>query len=108
MKTLKLYHIIITFSLFLVACSPITYIGDTYPATPKADVYYDAKDVKQDYKVIGHLSMEFTNNPDWIKSKLAEKAKPLGADGVIILQTTGHDEKETVKADAIKYNTKSN
>ena len=108
MKTLKLYHLIIAFSLFLAACSPITYVGDTYPATPKADVYYDAKDVKQDYKVIGHLSMEFTNNSDLIKSKLSEKAKLLGADGIIILQTTGHDDKETVKADAIKYNVKGN
>lgn len=108
MKTLKLHHFIIAFSLLLAACSPITYVGDSYPATPKADVYYDAKDVKQDYKVIGHLSMEFTNNPDLIKSKLSEKARLLGADGVIILQTTGHDDKETVKADAIKYNVKSN
>jgi hypothetical protein len=106
MKTLKIHHLIIAFSFFLAACSPISYLGDTYPATPKADVYYDAKDVKQAYKVIGHLSMDFTPNSDAVKTKLSEKARSLGADGIIILQTTGHDDKETIKADAIKYNAK--
>ncbi|MEN0056089.1 MAG: hypothetical protein AAGC65_20595 [Mucilaginibacter sp.] len=106
MKTLKIHCLLLVFSFLLAACSPISYVGDTFPATPKADIYYDAKDVKPDYKVIGHLSMEFSSNSDYIKTKLSEKARSLGADGVIILQTTGHDEKQTVKADAIKYNVK--
>ena len=108
MKTLKLFQLVAACTLLLASCSSINYLGDTYPATSKADVYYDAKDVKQDYKVIGHLSMEFSNDSERIKTKLSEKARTLGADGVVILQTTGHDDKETVKADAIKYGAKGN
>jgi hypothetical protein len=106
MKTLKLNHLFIACSFFLVSCASVNYLGDTYPATAKADVYYDAKDVKQDYKVIGHLSMAYSSNSDEIKSSLSAKAQSLGADGIIILQTIGHEDKETVKADAIKYTIK--
>lgn len=108
MKTLKLHHYIIVFSLFLVSCAPINYLGDTYPATSKVDVYYDAKDIKQDYKVFGHLSMSFSNNSAKVKKTLSEKAQSLGADGIIIQQTVGHEDKELVKADVIKYNAKAN
>jgi hypothetical protein len=106
MKTLKLHHLAIACSFFLASCSSISYLGDTYPATTKADVYYDAKDVKQDYKVIGHLSMPYSTNSNEIKSRLSEKASSLGADGIIILQTIGREDKEIVKADAIKYTVK--
>jgi hypothetical protein len=108
MKTLKLHHVIIACSFFLASCASINYLGDTYPATTKADVYYDAKDIKQDYKVIGHLSMPYSSNSNEIKSKLSAKAQSLGGDGIIVLQTIGHEDKETVKADVIKYNSKDN
>ena len=78
----------------------VNYLGDAYPATNKVDVYYDAKDIKQEYKVIGHLTM--TNDvQENVKKALVDKSKAMGADGVIILQTTGKDN-SVVKADAIK------
>lgn len=109
MKFLKLQHLAIAFSLLLTSCGTmVNYLGDAYPATDKVDVYYDAKDIKQDYKVIGHLSTNDFVNSDQVKKALSNKAKAMGANGIIILQTTGHDNNELVKADAIKYNEKTN
>lgn len=104
MKTLKLNHLIIMLSLFLASCATTSYLGDTYPATEKVDVFYDAKDVKQDYKVIGHLAIAYTDNSAEAKNDLSIKAREVGADGIIILQVAGNNEKATIRADAIKYN----
>lgn len=105
MKTLKLHHLFIIASLLLSSCASIGYLGDKYDATTKTDVYYDPKDVKQDYKVIGHFSTDYNSamRESYYKNKLTEKAMSIGADGVIILQTTGNGDHETVRADAIKY-----
>ncbi|SDE79004.1 hypothetical protein SAMN05216464_109201 [Mucilaginibacter pineti] len=108
MKILKLQHIAIATCLFLTSCGTmVNYLGDAYPATNKVDVYYDAKDIKQEYKVIGHLSMINDLDQEVVKKALVNKSKAMGADGVIILQTTGKDN-STVKADAIKYSEKAN
>ncbi|WP_114941094.1 hypothetical protein [Mucilaginibacter endophyticus] len=104
MKILKLNHLIILLSLFLASCATTSYLGDTYPATEKVDVFYDAKDVKKDYKVIGHLAIAYTPNAAEAKNDLSIKAREVGADGIIILQVDGNNEKATIRADAIKYN----
>jgi outer membrane protein assembly factor BamE (lipoprotein component of BamABCDE complex) len=105
MKTLKLHHLLIAGSLLLASCSTVNYLGDQYPSTIQTDVYYDAKDIKQAYKVIGHLSTgNYSSRPEGMKKTLLVKAKAIGADGIIILQTTANN--EMVRADAIKYETK--
>ncbi|WP_183567962.1 hypothetical protein [Mucilaginibacter sp. SP1R1] len=108
MTTLKLHRLAIACSLFLASCGTIApdYLGDKYDPTTKTDVYYDAKDVKQSFKVIGHLSMVYYNayDSDYYKNKMTDKAKSIGADAVIILQNDGHESKEMVRADAVKYN----
>src|SRR5690606_31676518 len=38
------------------ACMTVSYVGDRYPPTEQVDVYYAEKDVKAEYRVIGHLS----------------------------------------------------
>ena len=108
MKTLKPHQLLIALSLFLVSCSTTTYLGDAYPATTKTDFYYDAKDVKQDYKVIGHLTTPYSDNSNYVKEALSKKGTAIGADGIIILEAVGHDENKVVKADAIKYTVKDN
>ena len=104
MKTLKLNHFVIFLGLFLASCATTSYLGDTYPATEKIDVFYDAKDIKQDYKVIGHLAIAYTQNSAEAKNDLSIKAREVGADGIIIFQVSGNNDKATIRADAIKYN----
>jgi len=104
--------ILIGLCLLLSSCaaalraSEPTYFGDTFPATSKVDIYYSEHDVKQGYKVIGHMA--YTNfAPDVVKAKLSEFAKKIGADAVIITGTEDvRNDAPTglIKADALKYN----
>jgi hypothetical protein len=105
MKTLKLRYLIIAFSLLLTSCAvpAAVYLGDTYPVTNNIDVYYDAKDVKQDYKVIGHLAISYTPDSEAAKKLLSDKAKTQEANGIIIFQVEGNNANATIRADAIKY-----
>lgn len=105
MKTLKLRYLIIAFVLFLTSCAvpAAVYLGDTYPVTNNIDVYYDARDVKQDYKVIGHLAIAYTEDSAVAKKLLSDKAKAQGANGIIIFQVEGNNANATIRADAIKY-----
>jgi hypothetical protein len=105
MKILKLPFLIIAFALFFTSCAvpAAAYLGDTYPVSDKIDVYYDAKDVKQDYKVIGHLAIVYTEDSAIAKKLLSDKAKTQGADGIIIFQVEGNNANATIRADAIKY-----
>jgi hypothetical protein len=105
MKTLKLRYLLIAFTLFLTSCAvpAAVYLGDTYPVTNNIDVYYDAKDVKQDYKVIGHLAIAYTEDSAVAKKLLSDKAKTQGANGIIIFQVEGNNANATIRADAIKY-----
>ncbi len=111
MKTYQFFHTaFICGLLFLLSsCAGVLYLGDTLPATTSVNVYYDAKDVKQSYKVIGHLAQTVSGTPnmDAIKEKIIEKAKSIGADGVIFLQINAKpgssNDAETVNADAIKF-----
>lgn len=104
MKNLKLHHLIIVLAFFFTSCATTSYLGDNYPATEKIDVFYDAKDVKKDYKVIGHLITDYTSDSAEAKEALSGKAKKVGADGIIILQVAGNGEHVSIRADAIKYN----
>ncbi|UOE48923.1 hypothetical protein MTO98_31465 [Mucilaginibacter sp. SMC90] len=105
MKALKIRTLIIVFTLFLTSCAvpAAVYLGDTYPVTNNVDVYYDAKDVKHDYKVIGHLAIAYTEDSAVAKKLLSDKAKAQGANGIIIFQVEGNNANATIRADAIKY-----
>jgi len=102
-KLIILLLIIFIFSSCGVA---VSYLGETMPATSSIDVFYDAKDVKKRYKVTGHLSLSASYNANEAKIKMVDKAKAVGADGVIILTTdytSSKDPDPIYKADAIKY-----
>lgn len=93
--------------VLLASCATTSYIGDTLTPSEKIDVYYAARDVKREYKVIGHISAATGTSENDAKAKIVEKAKAVGADGVIILGldfTGGKDSTPFEKADAIKYN----
>jgi len=102
----------IFFCLFLLSCSgpTIHYLGDSYPAAASVEVYYDAKEVKKEYKVMGRMTndkfMEY--DIELIKTKMIEKAKLVGADAVIFYDLSAEDIERvgdgiSVKAQLIKY-----
>lgn len=113
MKYSKLPTIIL-FVLLLSACSfqpTIIYVGDSFEPKGKIDVYYDASDVKKQHRVIGRLThtKEDESKVESLKDKMTEKAKQIGADGIIFTDIEVKQECEDlgdhllIKAKAIKY-----
>lgn len=105
-SNLKVPAILLTMVLFSSCFSTALYIGETMPATTKIDVYYAAKDVKREYTVTGHISAPQGVDETDAKLQIIEKAKSVGADGVIVLGldfTGGKDSTPFYKAEAIKY-----
>lgn len=104
---LKVPAMLLTTVLFSSCFSTALYIGETMPATTKIDVYYAAKDVKREYTVTGHISApQGVDEETDAKLQIIEKAKSVGADGVIVLGldfTGGKDSTPFYKAEAIKY-----
>jgi hypothetical protein len=93
----------------LTACAALqpSYFGDKLPPTNSVDLFYSAHDVKQPYKVIGHLTIPNVMKQDSIKSKLVAYAKTIGADAIVITGNTvdngGKFTSDIVNADALKY-----
>ena len=108
MKKLGFSQLLIAGCIFLSSCSRVMYLGDHLPASSSVQVYYDAKDVKQNYKVIGHLAGGESSSTDLesTKTKMIERAKSIGADGIIFVELyakPGSSAEASVKADAIKF-----
>jgi len=102
---MKKYLIISGLCLLLSSCAIMpTYFGDKYPATNTVDLYYSAHDVKQSYKVIGHLTIQNIGQ-DVVKTKLTDYAKTIGADAIVISGTdaTKDNTAAVVNAYALKY-----
>ena len=94
--------------LVFVGCGVVqpTYFGDKLPPTTSVDMYYSAHDVKQTYKVIGHLTIPNAIGQDSVKARFKAYAKTIGADAVVITGNNGVDSKystDMVNADALKY-----
>lgn len=73
--------------LLIAGCTKINYIGEQYPPTTHVDMYFSEEDVEKEYKVMGHVEViagEFVD-VDKMQKDLMEKAREVGADGVIIL-----------------------
>jgi uncharacterized protein YbjQ (UPF0145 family) len=98
--------------LLLVSCSgpAIHYLGDSYQPTASVEIYYDAKEVQKEYKVIGRMTndkfMEY--DPEIIKEEMLKKAKSVGADAIIFYDLSAAETEKvgdivTVKAQLIKY-----
>lgn len=96
-------------SALLLSCSPVIYyLGDAYPASSSVDVYYDAAQVKRDYKTIGRMTKELIRSES-DKRYMIELAKKKGADAIIfsdllLEQGKKGSDQVSVKAELIKYN----
>lgn len=95
----------------LSSCAPtIHYLGEAYEPSTEVEVYYDEKDVKKEYKVIGKMTNDkmVDYNVEVVKAKMIEKAKQAGGDGIIFTDI-GVERSETdgdrlaVKATLIRY-----
>ena len=76
----------ILLAITLVSCTKIDYIGEEYAPTAQVDQFFATSDVSRDYKVMGYI---VASAPDMVSAekmhkKLVEKARKVGADGVII------------------------
>jgi len=117
------YILLISFCLLLASCDTVQpsyfsdkfqstpdveiyYFGDKYPPTTNVDLYYSAHDVKQQYKVMGHLAIPNIGQ-EQVKARLSDYAKKIGADAVVILGSTIYiaslNQSDVINADALKY-----
>lgn len=106
MRNDKISFLCYLLPIFLSSCGTTSYIGNKSNPTSTVDVFYAAKDVKKEYKVIGHISSKTSLNEERAKQRIIERAKSAGADAVIILgidYTGGKDSSPYSKAEAIKY-----
>lgn len=100
---------ILDLCLLLSACGTIApnYFGDKLPPTDSVDLYYSTHDVKQEYKVIGHLTITNVIGQDSVKAKLIAHGKKIGANAIVILgNTVNNGDKvasDIVNADALRY-----
>lgn len=71
---------------FLISCTTTQYMGASYPATEKVDVYFSPSDVKKEYTVMGKIDGKDLIMADFekIEEDIVKEAKKKGADGVII------------------------
>ena len=110
LTTMKPHHFIaLAICLLLSACRVIEpdYFGEKYPPTTNVDIFYSAHDVKEDFKVIGHMNLA-NFGQDSVKSKFVRYAQKIGADAIVItgntVNTGAKSSSDVVNADALKYN----
>ena len=105
---MKVYTLL-AFTVLFVACSPnINYLGDTYaPTLGQIDVFYDQGDIEREYKVIGQLQGDNSDNVfitlDEIQAKMIEESKRRGAEGILFLMSDTYNNDHIVRAKLIRY-----
>lgn len=93
---------------FFASCSPIIYyMGDSYASSSSVEVYYDIKEIKKEYKIIGRMVKEVTLRTETDKRQMINEAKKRGADAIVFSDILLSDKKQSdqvsVKAELIKY-----
>ncbi len=85
----KLLLVLLT-SILFVKCSPqLNYLGNSYSPTNKVELFFDVKEINRVYTVMGLLNLKiepvlFNQEDNYITNLIIEKAKKVGADGVLI------------------------
>ena len=79
---------VLALCLLFCSCVSVDYIGKSYPATDRVEIYFSESDIPGEYEIMGELiaetdDMVFTNG-EKMQSKLVEEAKKKGADGIIL------------------------
>lgn len=88
------------FLMALTGCITTDYVGNTYPATTRVDLFFDKADIMNAYTVMGELRVEGDNHifmrSEKLQRKLMEQARKRGADGILLspvaIRVTGETE----------------
>ena len=74
---------------FFSACSSIKveYVGGSFKPTPDVELYFEKKDIKKPYNVIGEVTLKAPTSfsPIALQNKLKKIAESKGAEGVVFL-----------------------
>jgi len=107
---------ILAITICLCACSlgSPTYFGSKYPPTDAVQTFYSAKDIKQPYKVIGHMVAPITRfeaGQEAMKLRMTDMAKKQGANALIFSDITRETHLKTtddfsIKAEVIVFTDK--
>jgi len=76
--------------LLTAGCASINYMGESYPPTRHADLYFSENDIQKEYKVIGRMEAtadadELIYSSEKFTEAILKKARQKGGDGVVIL-----------------------
>ena len=101
---------ILLFSCLVYSCSTartIDYIGESYAPSEHVEIFYDVKQVKKEFKIIGRMSV-LTMYIESTHREMIKKAKSVGADAIIFtdLSAERYDKESngsTIKAEVIRY-----
>lgn len=88
----------------------IHYLGDTFVPTDTVQVYYNEKDIRQPYRIMGKMTNDLLADfkVEKVKSTMIEKAKQVGADGILfsdvgVERDIKNAARVAVKAELIKF-----
>ena len=70
-------------AISLTGCVATDYLGDSYPATDRVDIFYSKDAVTRPHKEMGRVTA-IGLNADKIKEELVDEAKAHGAHAVVI------------------------
>ena len=101
------------FCFFISSCAPlaispsIEYLGDTYSPSKSIDVFYEARQIKKKYRIMGRVTRETIFKSEKTRMHMIELAKGKGADGIIFLDFESKINETSrysiIKAELIKY-----
>ena len=108
------YYFIIFISLFFLQCSPqLNYLGSNYKPTENVELYFDAKEIVQEYTTMGLLNFQLAaaflyQDDKYLSNLIIQKAKKVGADAVIVTRFSNEvhqelDENINIEAKFIKF-----
>ncbi len=103
--------ILVLVNFLLISCGPsIYYLGDSFQPSDAVEIFYDAKEIKKEYKIVGRMTNDKIAHyePELIKAEMVKKAKQVGADAIIfsdlsIDNTEQQGDRLAIKAELIKY-----
>lgn len=106
---MKIYHLLaVVFILSLSSCIPsqVYYLGESYQATDKVDIFFELTDIRQEFKAMGTMTSVPTTFDDLkpIQDSMIAKARQEGADAIVFDEIElVNDCERAIKATVIKY-----
>lgn len=86
MNYLRFILLIFVISMFFSCSTKIKYIGNAYEPSQDVKLYFEDKDISEDYEVMGRIYVKFkaNKNIESIQRTIVSKVKAVGGDAVIM------------------------